>query len=348
MNSTAVSFRQTIVDPLTSLLEEAGFTITESLLDGVMWTIDALQSYTEEGRHLYPEVIVTTSISDLAKPLGYHRLLKIGSTSMQDAFATALKVCAPLAVGDWAIWIELSGTTVTYGVLSAAASELSPTLRNQLVGDLAVEESGAVPTLYVRATGGKTVELSSRQRQLSVPSGLVDIDTGIHDLEHFIDNLTYRIPAGRRTIARSFLQKAIGEAARQTHGCMLAVISAGDSTISEGKAKLLDGIYFEPPIDLMELLEDSDRMRSREASTRVRAYVDLLMGMVSQDGITLFSDDGRILGYRVFVPIPDGLEVLGGARRRAFSALDNLKVCTCVFAMSHDGATSFSGTSNDE
>src|SRR5205807_167504 len=113
----------------------AGFADGEALIDPILWMLSALQAYTEEGRHLYPEVVITTSVTDLMKPLAYHSLAKIGDAPIDIAFQRALKVCAPLAVGNWAIWIEVRQSEASFGVVDGSASELAPTLQTQLVGE---------------------------------------------------------------------------------------------------------------------------------------------------------------------------------------------------------------------
>ena len=70
---------------------------------------------------------------------------------------------------------------------------------------------------------------------------------------------------------------------------------------------------------------------------------NLLEGMLCSDGITLFDERGRLLGYRCFIQIPTKQEVVGGARRRAFGALcDHLgKGLSAVFMQSQDGWSDF-------
>ncbi len=337
----AISFLNAAREPIKEFIARAGFADANAIVDAVIWAIDALQEYTEEGKHLYPEVVVTTSIEGLTKPLAYHNLVVVGEEPLKSVFPRALKICAPLATDDWAIWIEINGDNARFGLVDGVASELSPTLQNQLVGELAIRDGGGTPVVYMRSVGTRKVELQSKDEGLSIPAGLAELSSDEDELLRFVEHLIKDVPEGRRTVARGFFLKVIGDAIRATHGCMLAVVPRESTAVEKTKTKLPDGVYFDPPINFMGLLRESDELRSRESSTKVRAFVTLLRGMISQDGITMFSTDGNVVGYNLFVAVSGSAPVAGGARKRALEALHLLGICSCVLSFSHDGALSF-------
>ncbi len=69
--------------------------------------------------------------------------------------------------------------------------------------------------------------------------------------------------------------------------------------------------------------------------------------MLSFDGITVFSNDGRIIAYNVFIhaPAPEGVaqDKIKGARRRAFTILESRlgESILAAFYQSQDGDTVF-------
>ena len=74
----------------------------------------------------------------------------------------------------------------------------------------------------------------------------------------------------------------------------------------------------------------------------------LLKGMLNSDGIILFDDNGRLLGYNCFVKVKHDAGVIGGARRRAFAALSGKigKGLSAAFMQSQDGWTEYVGANN--
>jgi len=75
----------------------------------------------------------------------------------------------------------------------------------------------------------------------------------------------------------------------------------------------------------------------------------LLKGMLNTDGITLFDNKSRLLGYNCFVKVNRNDNVIGGARKRAFTALAaklGRGLCA-VFMQSQDGWSDYKGNANE-
>ena len=74
----------------------------------------------------------------------------------------------------------------------------------------------------------------------------------------------------------------------------------------------------------------------------------LLQGMLNSDGIVIFDDRGRLLGYNCFVKVTQAANVIGGARKRAFATLVNKlgNGLQAVFMQSQDGWSEFRRNEN--
>lgn len=74
--------------------------------------------------------------------------------------------------------------------------------------------------------------------------------------------------------------------------------------------------------------------------------------MLNSDGIMLFDNNARLLGYNCFINISaKASEAVGGARRRAYAALKEAvgkKGITAAFMQSQDGWTEFKGVESGE
>jgi hypothetical protein len=75
----------------------------------------------------------------------------------------------------------------------------------------------------------------------------------------------------------------------------------------------------------------------------------LLKGMLNSDGIILFDNKGRLLGYNCFIKSTQSKKVNGGARKRAYSSIKSKvgRGLAAVFMQSQDGWTDFEGMNNE-
>jgi hypothetical protein len=104
-----------------------------------------------------------------------------------------------------------------------------------------------------------------------------------------------------------------------------------------------DGVILEVPIDFEELI--AKFRKNLIPQSLIDSKSDILSGMLNSDGILLFDNRARILGYNIFVAISSNASAFGGARRRAFESLKgiiNRGLCS-VFMQSHDGWSEFAG-----
>jgi hypothetical protein len=336
-----LSFRSEVVQRVRAFAaavvpSRLGDALAEALAD----LIDSLHSYTEEGRRLYPEIIVTPSLTSSLSPIPYRRTIPIGEAPPNEVFRRALKRCAPLAGNGWVLYVEIAEEgDARYGLASATSSELSPTLFSQLVGDPALASAGATPVLYVRPMGVRRVELRTPTDRMVVSLSL-DGDLGSGgELQRFADEVTKDVAADKRVIATDFVRRLLEEATRESHGCIAAVVSDDADSIEGVKTHLPDGAYLPDPIDLLTLMQQYNEDRGPLTSVALRTTAALVKGMIAQDGITIFSSGCRVVAFNVFVPNP-GASVVGGARKRAFQALRLIPGVKCALALSHDGAVS--------
>ena len=70
-------------------------------------------------------------------------------------FSQALKLCAPLSKSGWVIYINVSDRELEYGLVSSELSELSPTFRNQSVGELS-QNGDEYAIAYLQNAGNKS------------------------------------------------------------------------------------------------------------------------------------------------------------------------------------------------
>jgi hypothetical protein len=92
-------------------------------------------------------------------------------------------------------------------------------------------------------------------------------------------------------------------------------------------AAMKDGVLLAPEVDVAERVRDFAKQSDVEGFLRLESVGSLLRGVFGCDGITLFTSDGKLLGYNIFVRLAAQAEdqpARGGARRRAFAILEAL------------------------
>jgi hypothetical protein len=111
-----------------------------------------------------------------------------------------------------------------------------------------------------------------------------------------------------------------------------------------------DAVKLDEPIDLARQLEQLADDATSLAFFELSTSIELVAGMLSSDGITVFDTRGRVLAFNWFIRTDtrklSARESLGGARHRAFSALSGLvdkrQIVGC-FIRSSDGTESAYG-----
>lgn len=151
--------------------------------------------------------------------------------------------------------------------------------------------------------------------------------------------ITNDIDEPHKETCNSYFEKLVGDALITGHGNLIGVVKDDSEEIDKLKERHPDGIYLSEPIDICELVIQSEEQRTREASTSNRLHSSLCQSMINHDGVTVFASKGRLLGYHIFVKPsgPESEEIVGGARSRAFEIMKSSNVFNCCFYKSQDG-----------
>ncbi len=347
MPSAHVTLRDQLKGKISDLLDDAGMTCHQTEEALIALSVD-LADYREEGKQLYPRVVVCDDLVSTSRILQGSHAVEIGSGPRSPATARkCLKKCAPLASTNWLVWIERQPDAFRFGVFRAPVSptavdlrstlaDLEPaTVRALLLAQLApgtVEVVGAgLEGLLVHLSGERVEVLPSAAQQDQLSRWFMESIKAAHMLDPCV----------------SFARNLFGDLLRESHGSLIAFVRSGDpvpAVLAE------DGTILGEPLDLAELVIRHADDEPTENYTGLMASTALLGGMLNSDGITVLDTAGRILGYNCFVRAsPDDLkpsELVGGARRRAFTALSALVdsgELRAAFIRSSDGASEFNG-----
>lgn len=328
------SLREPLVEDLKEFLKNEGFKPTEIYSKGLLHIINLVSDYYEEGRHLYPEVVITHDLNSLEFLLARKILIKKSAIAIE-SFKQALKLCAPLAIDGWVIYLELKDDAMNFGVFSTEASEISLSLSRQTMNeDSLLEESTFI---HIRCIGQKVVELRGRRGKLHI---YLNLDEEMDISDNKIERLSESITSGcgeNKEMLCTYFEKIIDNSLKAGHGNLIGVVKDNAKAIDDIKTKLADGIYLETPIDIPNLFKEAEEQKSVTTTTSLKAYISLVSAMMNHDGITLITNTGKILGYHLFIKSnQEDSKLVGGARSRAFESMKKLGLEAC-FYKSQDG-----------
>lgn len=331
------SLRDNTLASIAEFLLDENFQNSTILKEGILDLINLLSDYYEEGTHLFPQVLITNNSIEFFKTISNREILISEQALNVSEFKNIIKLCAPLAVGSWIIYIEVKGNKLKYGLVDAEMTETSPSIYEQTVGELKVEIEN-INIAFLRNIGSKTVELTGLKKKLIVSLTLdkVEIhDNAIHQISKEITKSLEQFQLATMT----FFDKTLQDAVEQGHGNLIGVIKDNVDVINKIKHTLSDGVYLETPIDIADYIAYTEREKTNESSVSLMAYSKVMISMLNHDGITLLTDTGKILGYHIFIQSIEieGVQLVGGARTRAFQSMVNLNMFSACLYKSQDG-----------
>ena len=333
------SLRETILKEIGNFLFEEKFQTNTIARQGILDLINQISDYYEEGNHLYPEVLIMNKIELLKTIPSREILLYEGKLDILE-FKQALKLCSPLAINNWLIFIVIKGNQMKYGLTSAEISETSIPMFKQAIE---MPNSG-FNIAYIRNIGKKTVELAGLKNRCIISLTLDEtkevLKNEIFDLCSIILSKTYGNDSGKYT---TYFEKMISEAIKVGHGNLISVVDDDIGSIEKVNKILKNGILFRNPVFLAEMIKRAEYEKTNLTSIELKSFTSLIISMINHDGITLFTNTGKILGYHFIIEnkISKKRKTVGGSRTLAFEAMKASKLFQACFMRSQDGNIKF-------
>ena len=340
MSAKLISLRESLTGSVVDLLENENMSCVQTQ-DGLVTAINALSLYREEGRRLFPELFVFDDLEIVLAALPSSERVQIGSGPRGAAtMARALKQCAPLAQGGWAVYVHRQVTAFDYGLIRCGVHVLSVPISDLLVN----KGDQQIPVLMVRPLAENVVELRGVGG-----SGLVAYFgatkalnvSPVEAIDTLAANIVREVNEKLREQTFAFFERIIANALRASHGTLAAVQPSRKRVFPPA---LRDGIRLEKR---MHFADDIAALVARgdcSVNTRLHCAGALITGMLLSDGITLFGSDGSVRGYNIFVKHKPGTSNRsGGARHRTFDTLCAMigTHLDCVLMQSQDGAVEY-------
>jgi hypothetical protein len=341
MSTNAVSLRATINGEVLEFLSNEKLTCDETR-KGVVELINQISTYKEEGKSLFPEVYITEKL-DLIKPfLINNEFIKIGrGPREQKTILKALKKCAPIALSGWAIYILRLNAHFEYGLFRSGSSILSMPISSSIIDN----GNKDYPIILIHQIADKIVEVKGVMgSSLIINFGIRSNSelSPIDEQQKFIEKIIERVDPKIKERVRIFYSRLFLFVMQNGHGNLCLVLDKGVKTIPN---YLQDGIILENRINVSEKITRLISENSLDSNAKLNSVFNVICGMMMSDGITIFSNDGSIIGFNIFIKHPENDEELkkveGGARSRTFYVMKSKlsKKMMSVYIQSQDGKT---------
>lgn len=351
MSDTFVTLSDSLVPIVGSVLYQAGLPHCPVTWAGIALIVSRLARYEEEGKQLYPKILITSDFSKLKKLLTPLHDQPLGSGELSiSSYQACLKRLAPLAINDWYIYIERRSDRICYGLVRSASSILAASIEQHIQEFEADDEFP--PVVLLRSVGGVVQAMTGHGTNTYIAFSGGGKRAGYQsELNSLADCICSGLADDLSSSVKSLIAKTLTHSIERGHGSLVVVIPADMEQPPEG---LRDGEWLPSSIDLATVVHTELFTNEVEAPTATRAMADIVTTMLMSDGITVFDTAGRLRAYRVFArAITDEdrnavQSVIGGARTRTFELLNywtNSQIIACLM-VSQDGDVRYAKRNN--
>ena len=341
-NTKSISLRNELISASVEFLgqEEMACLTTQ---EGLPELISQLLYYKEEGKPLYPEIYIFDDLDLVKKVLPNSQVCFIGTGDKSKAtMLKALKKCAPLTENGWAIYILRKENTFDFGVFRAGTSILSVSISEALIDD----GTNVIKAILIHQVAEKLIEVKGIKADsllISYGSQEHSINSPTTNQSKFIDTIVEQVKQELKDPTINFFKKVFLEVLQKGHGTLACVINHKKNKLPK---RLQDGIVLENRINIPKVIADLLDKNDLQANSQLEGQFSLIAGMMQSDGITIFTDNGEVASYNVFVKHPEKLaktKTMGGARSRTFLTLCDMigNDIKSAYIQSQDGKIEF-------
>lgn len=319
-NGKPISLKAVILGEAASFLERENMdcVITQN---GIVSLVNQLVNYREEGKNLFPDIYIVDDIELVLKslPMSQHCFIGAGEKT-KETMLRALKKCAPLTNADWSIYIQRNVADFKYGVFRAGTSILSVSIEDFLINN----GTDDLKAILLHQVSDKLIEIKSMKNDslmISFGGREESSKSPIENQVEFINSIVKNVSPQIKEQTLNFYKKIFNEILKVGHGTLACVISSKKKDIPK---KLEDGIILENRINIPEIIKELLEKEDLQANSKLNGFYTIIVGMMESDGITVFTDNGEVAAYNVFIKHPDSIaktNTSGGARSRTFATL---------------------------
>ncbi len=334
-----VNFRSHLLGEIVTFCGSEGITCVKTA-ESIVQLVSSLVHYREEGYSLFPKVFICSDFKTLYSIIKGSEKVDIGEGDIsENTIKTALKRCAPLAVGGWSIFLERSESGFRYGLFSACTLPLS-------LSPYEILYEGDGPTFNViiaSQVSDDIIELwgnTGNQLQIHFSPIKENSSSPVQAIEKFSYAITKDVKKEIRKNAYRYVNHFLRSYMLRSHGTLAVAITKGHK---KPPKIMRSGVIFTEPFSIADKIEKYEKLKNDEAMANLSETTKLVEGMLMCDGITVFKSDCSIIAYNVILKSSfenrEKKTILGGARHQAFAKLSEKVPSELIaaFIRSQDG-----------
>ena len=326
------TYRKALQSDIMDFLRKLSPPYREFFEDTIPIIVSQLLFYREEGKFLYPDVYMITDEDALKILPGFNKYkIAEGKREDKDIVKKAIKKCAPLCENSWSVYILVTDSKIEYGLFSFQESVVSVHREDAILNT----DSDTPIVFSIRILRDKLILVRARKEKLYVYFDVTDENevVNVEELQsNFITSIVSSLDADKIEPVANFLSRLFTHVYRYGHGTLACVIDK-DAPVED---TFKDGILLSSPINIVADFSDKGKW-----IPVLEGVFELISGMMQSDGITVFTNDGKVKAYNVFLEMNEKTsgkgKVTGGARNRAFNALCQIDGVVAAFMQSQDG-----------
>ncbi len=336
-----IEFKNQVSSEIGDFLHSLHFVCDDDkcLKEGLVAIVDNIADYYEEGSHLYPEIILIDNMG-LLKLMTCHKVVFYNGALLEEEFERAVKMGAPLAVNGWDIFICVPphGNTMSWGLVTAELTVNTVSLYKQVLDP----DNQEFKTAIIRNLGKRIVSLKSVVEEKIISFSLLKkVSIEKDSVTDFAAKVVSRC-VSEQDNKKDLIIKMVDRAFKTGHGNLLAVVESTKEKMAIVYDKLTQGVYLSADeFDINKMVDEymnASPQAKEICASQVNNAISLGVSMMNHDGVTLFSNDGKILGYHLIVDNSIvSAEETGGARTKAFKALVGLHIFDAVLIKKQEG-----------
>jgi len=295
-------------------------------------------NYTEEGRSFRPKIIFTNNIETLVKQIDKSYMIPMFDDENASNFNNRLKPIIALASSDWCVYIDIKENKISYGLIKVLNSIKDKDLFSLIETNESLKEKDKFSCIMMQCDSFYVMTLTSIKGNKLTTNFSLDPNkkvNDINDINEFVDDSFSKLRTTSKKLndIKTMYSHIIKRVISEINGTICVVVDK--DYVDNGLFD--DGIWLKTPISFSKLFT-SAKSYSEE---KLQAFVQLFIGMLSADGITIVDNLGRIRAYNIFIELNNKRtnNIVGGARKRTVYTIMNSKRphIMGVYFQSHDG-----------
>ncbi len=341
-------YYEAVKSKFEKVFSEENIKISDAFLQTMLEVCSGICNYTEEDQRVRPQIILGRNLHKILQVVNSKSIYIMKEDSLKgDHFARLFKSLALFCDNGWYIYINILADKLEYGVFrmyteidGGSFEEFMLTNSKEFTS---IRESNILVIkaennfmLSINRPDKEKVEISLK----FVPTDIMNLDSKYTQMSEDIINVQQIDGANLKQEELEFVKNSMKKVLRNlpmiVHGTIVLVVDDN----FEYPNRFLNGIQLSPKINFYKHFLENRRIGSYAEAEKFYSVTGAFYEMLNNDGITIITKSGNVIGYNAFYEGEIPKEIKGGARKRTALGIyknSELKFVDAVYFQSQDG-----------